>query len=125
MSEIYFTKDHEWLRVEGDEGTMGITDYAQKALGDVVFVDLPEPGTAVETGGEVATIESVKAASEVYAPVAGTISAVNEALNDAPETVNQDPEGEGWILKLNLTDRAALDGLMDGDRYKAYLDTLE
>ncbi len=125
MSTTYFTKEHEWVRVEGDEGTVGITDYAQKALGDVVFVDLPDAGTEVETGGEIATIESVKAASEIYAPLGGSVSAVNDALNDAPEKVNEDPEGEGWILKMTLSDTAELDSLMDADAYRAYLDTLE
>ncbi|MCA1999192.1 MAG: glycine cleavage system protein GcvH [Hyphomicrobiales bacterium] len=115
----YYTKDHEYIRVEGDTGTVGITHYAQEQLGDVVFVELPEIGRAVKQGGEAAVVESVKAASEVYAPVSGEVVAVNAALPDAPATVNEDPEGAGWFMKIRLADTGELAGLMDEAAYKA------
>jgi glycine cleavage system H protein len=120
----HYTKDHEWIEVDGDTATVGITDYAQGQLGDVVFVDLPEPGRAVEKGKEAAVVESVKAASEVYAPVSGTISEVNAALAEDPSLVNSAAEGGGWFFKLTLADAAELDGLMDEAAYKAFLETL-
>jgi len=119
-----FTKDHEYIRMDGDTGTIGITAYAQEQLGDVVFVELPEIGKALTKGGEAAVVESVKAASEVYAPVSGEVVAVNDALPDAPGTVNEDPTGAGWFLKIRVTDAAELEGLMNEAQYKAFLDTL-
>lgn len=121
MSETRFTKDHEWIRVEDGVGTVGITHYAQAQLGDIVFVEVPAAGKALEAGAEAAVVESVKAASEVYAPVAGTVTEGNAALPDAPQTVNEDPEGAGWFFKIALADPAALDGLMDKAAYDAYV----
>ncbi|HEV7367799.1 glycine cleavage system protein GcvH [Arenibaculum sp.] len=121
---IKYTKDHEWIRVDGDTGVIGISDYAQQQLGDVVFVDLPEVGRTVEAGGEAAVVESVKAASEVYAPVAGEVVAVNDALGDDPALVNREPMGGGWFVKLRITDASALDGLMDEAAYQSYVEGL-
>jgi glycine cleavage system H protein len=119
-----YTKDHEYVRVEGDVGVVGITDYAQAQLGDVVYVELPEVGKAVAKGGEAAVVESVKAASDVYAPVSGEVVAVNDKLPDAPGTVNEAPTGAGWFMKIKLANAGELDGLMTEEQYKAYLDTL-
>jgi glycine cleavage system H protein len=124
MAEMRFTKDHEYLIVEGDVATVGITDYAQAQLGDVVFVDLPAVGKKVTKGGEAAVVESVKAASDVYAPVSGEIVAVNAALADAPAAVNEDAHGKGWFVKIKLGDKAELGDLMDQAGYDAYLATL-
>ena len=121
---MHFTKDHEWIRLDGDTATVGISDYAAKALGDVVFVELPEIGDAVDQGGEIAVVESVKAASEVYAPVAGEVTAVNDALEGAPETVNAGPTGDGWFIKMTVVDKGQLDALMDEAAYKAYCEGL-
>lgn len=125
---IYYTEDHEWVRVEGPEGgltgTVGISDYAQKQLGDVVFVELPEVGASFAKGDEAAVVESVKAASEVYAPVSGEVTEVNAALETAPETVNASPGGEGWFLKLKLSEASELKGLMDEAKYKTYCEGL-
>lgn len=121
---LYFTKDHEWLSVDGDTATVGITDYAQAQLGDVVYVELPPVGKQLTKGGEAAVVESVKAASEVYAPVTGTVAAVNEALADAPATVNESPEGDGWFVKITLADPGELSDLMDEAAYKAFVATL-
>ena len=121
---IHFTKDHEWIRVDGDVGTIGITDYAQEQLGDVVYVELPAVGKTVATGDEAGVVESVKAASEVYAPVSGEIVEVNEALADTPATVNEDAEGNGWFIKIRLGNASELEGLMDADAYKAFLETI-
>jgi glycine cleavage system H protein len=118
---IKFTKDHEWVRVDGAEATIGITDYAQSQLGDVVYVELPEIGRAVAQGKDAAVVESVKAASEVYAPVDGTVTAVNGALADAPATVNSDPMGDGWFFKLTLANPGQLDGLMDEAAYQTFV----
>lgn len=115
----YYTKDHEYLRVEGDTATVGITDYAQSQLGDVVFVELPAVGKSFKQGAEAAVVESVKAASDVYAPVSGEVVAVNEKLPDNPATINEDPEGAGWFMKIRLADRGELDKLMDEAAYKA------
>jgi len=123
MSRLY-TKEHEWIDVAGDVATVGITDYAQGQLGDVVFVDLPEAGRAVTKGGEAAVVESVKAASDVYAPVSGTVTEANPALADDPSLVNSAPEGEGWFFKLTLADALELDGLMDKAAYDAFLASL-
>ena len=121
----YFTKDHEWLDVTGSIVTVGITDHAQEQLGDVVFVELPEPGTAVTKGGEAAVVESVKAASDVFAPVSGNIVESNSALEDNPAMVNEDAEGGAWFFKLELSDQSELEGLMDADAYQAFLETIE
>ena len=121
---VYFTKDHEWISIEGDAPTVGITDYAQAQLGDVVFVEVPSAGAEVEKGKEAAVVESVKAASDVYAPVSGTVTEGNAALEEDPSLVNSAPEGEGWFFKLKLSDPAELDGLMDADAYKAFVATL-
>ena len=121
MSGLKYSKDHEWVRVEGDVGTVGISDYAQEQLGDVVYVELPEVGRAVAQNEEAAVVESVKAASEVYAPVSGEIVEVNQALEDDPALVNGDPTGEGWFLKLRLSAPGELDGLMDDAAYAAYV----
>lgn len=119
---IRYTKDHEWIRIEGDVATVGITDFAQKALGDVVYVELPEVGRSVKAGEETAVVESVKAASDVYAPVSGEVVAVNDAIADAPATVNEAPEAGGWFMKIRLADASELDGLMDAAAYQAHLD---
>lgn len=121
MSATYFTKDHEYIRVEGDTGTMGISDYAQSQLGDVVFVELPKLGKHLAKGAEAAVVESVKAASEVYAPVSGEVIAVNGDVEGAPGTINEDPEGKGWFAKLKLGNPAELNELMNEADYKAYL----
>jgi glycine cleavage system H protein len=120
---VYYTEEHEWIRVEGDEATVGITDFAQGQLGDIVFVELPEAGRQVTKGGEAAVVESVKAASDVYAPVDGEIVEPNPALGDDPSLVNSDPEGEGWFFRLRLADPSQLDGLMDAGAYKAFTDS--
>jgi len=120
----YYTQDHEWIAVEGGTATVGITDYAQAQLGDIVFVELPAPGTNVAKGGEAAVVESVKAASDVYAPVTGTVSEANAALEDDPALVNSAPEGNGWFFKLALADPAELEGLMDAAEYKTFCDGL-
>jgi glycine cleavage system H protein len=123
MSRLY-TQDHEWIDVAGDEATVGITDYAQGQLGDVVFVDLPDAGRAVSKGGEAAVVESVKAASDVYAPVSGTVTESNPALADDPSLVNSAPETDGWFFKLTLSDASELDGLMDKAAYDAFVASL-
>ena len=120
----YFTEDHEWVKVDGDTGTVGISAYAAKALGDVVFVELPDVGAEFDKGDEAAVVESVKAASEVYAPIGGEVTAVNEALEDAPETVNASPDGDGWFLKIKIADADELSALMDEAKYKEYCDGL-
>src|SRR5689334_19556224 len=116
-----YTKDHEYIRVEGDTGTVGITDYAQQQLGDVVYVELPAVGKKVEKGKEAAVVESVKAASEVYAPVSGEVVAVNDALAGEPAKVNADPMGDGWFLKIRMSNSAELDALMDEAKYQSYV----
>ncbi len=121
MSETRFTKDHEWIKIEGKLGTVGITQFAQSQLGDIVFVEVPAAGKAVKAGGEAAVVESVKAASEVYSPVSGTVKEGNSALPDAPETVNSDPQGAGWFFKIELSDAKELDGLMDQAAYDKYV----
>ena len=124
MADARYTKDHEWIRLDGDVAIVGITTYAQSQLGDVVFVDLPKVGTHVVKGDEAAVVESVKAASEIYAPASGEVVAVNEALEAAPATVNQDAEGAGWFVKLKLSDAKELDGLMSAHDYQLYLETI-
>ena len=120
-----FTKEHEWIEVDGNNATVGITDYAQEQLGDLVFVEVPEPGKGLSKGDEAAVVESVKAASEVYAPVSGTVTEGNSKLADDPELGNSDPEGDGWFFKLTLSDKGELDGLMDEVAYKAFLEDLD
>ena len=122
MTTLRFTKDHEWVRLDGDLAVVGITDYAQSQLGDVVYVELPEIGRRVEQGKEAAVVESVKAASEVYAPVSGEVVEVNEALAADPARVNADPIGEGWFIKLRLDDPKQLDTLMDEEAYKRFVE---
>lgn len=117
MPNLKFTNDHEWIRVEGDVAVVGITDYAQQQLGDVVFVELPEVGKTLERGKDAAVVESVKAASEVYAPVDGEVTEVNPLLLDQPDTVNTDPQGAGWFFKVKLSDAAQLDALLDETAY--------
>lgn len=124
MADTRYTKDHEYIRIEGDAGVVGITDYAQQQLGDIVFVELPEIGRVVSQGDEVAVVESVKAASEIYAPVAGEVLAVNSTIEGEPAVVNEDPAGGGWFLKLRISDVAELNGLMDEAAYQAYVATL-
>ncbi|MEI8394572.1 MAG: glycine cleavage system protein GcvH [Rhodospirillaceae bacterium] len=124
MSRIKFTKDHEWIRVEDGIGVVGITEYAQHALGDIVFVELPDLGKDVTQGGNAAVVESVKAASEVYAPVGGEVTAINAELAEEPARVNTDPLGTGWFFKLRIANPAELDGLMDSDAYQTYLERL-
>ncbi|MBV1704030.1 MAG: glycine cleavage system protein GcvH [Hyphomicrobiales bacterium] len=121
---VRYSRDHEWVRIEGDLAVVGITDYAQKSLGDIVFVELPAAGKAIEAGTEAAVVESVKAASEVFSPVSGVVVAVNEALAAEPAKINDDPAGAGWILKMKLSDRAQFDALMDEAAYAAFLKTL-
>lgn len=121
MSETRYTDQHEWVRVEGDEGTIGITRYATEQLGDVVFVDLPSIGKTIAKGAEGAVVESVKAASEVYAPVGGTVTAVNGALGDDPAKVNASPEDEGWFFKIKLTNKAELEQLMTEAKYQEFV----
>ena len=120
----YFSEDHEWIEVEGDLGTVGITDYAQGQLGDITFVDLPEAGATVGKGDSVAVVDSVKAASDVYTPVSGTVAEVNGALADEPELVNTQAETGGWLFRVTLSDVAELGSLMDEGAYKAYVDSL-
>ena len=117
----YFTDEHEWIDVDGTTATVGITDYAQSQLGDIVFVEVPASGATVKKGGDAAVVESVKAASDVYAPVSGTVTQGNGALEGDPALVNSDPEGDGWFFKLTLSDPAELDGLMDETTYKAFV----
>ena len=121
MSEVRYTKEHEWVRVDGGEATVGITKYAAEQLGDVVFVELPEAGRKVGAGGEAAVVESVKAASEVYAPLSGEVTASNAALSDDPAKVNADPEGDGWFFKIKLADAGDVAKLMTRDQYDEFV----
>jgi glycine cleavage system H protein len=120
---VHYTEEHEWIRVEGDTATVGITDFAQGQLGDVVFVEIPEAGRQVSKGGEAAVVESVKAASDVYAPVSGEVIEGNQAVVDEPSLVNTDPEGEGWFFRLRLSDPSELDGLLDAEAYKSFCES--
>ena len=124
MAETRYSKDHEYIRIEGDVGTVGISDYAQSQLGDVVFVELPAVGKALSKGGEAAVVESVKAASDVYAPVSGEVVEVNGELEAAPGTVNEDPAGKGWFLKIKIKDTGELDALMNEAEYQDYVKSL-
>jgi len=121
---LRYSKDHEWVRLDGDLATVGISGYAQEQLGDIVYVELPEIGRKLAKGAEAAVVESVKAASEVFAPVGGEVAEVNAALTDEPARVNEDPEGAGWFLKLRGVSRAEVDALMDADAYNAFLETI-
>jgi glycine cleavage system H protein len=125
MTDIRYTKEHEYIRIDGDTGIIGISHHAQEQLGEVVFVELPELGKQVAQSDELAVVESVKAASEVYAPVSGEVTEVNSALPDTPETVNADPEGEAWFVKLKIADKGELESLMSADEYKSYLEGLD
>ncbi len=125
MSTVKFTREHEWIRMEADVAVVGITDHAQELLGDVVFVELPAIGARFKKGDEAAVVESVKAASEVYAPVSGEVVAVNEGLVDEPSKVNAQAMGDGWFFKISLDDSAELDDLMDASAYKEYLASLD
>lgn len=120
----YYTQDHEWIAVDGDAATVGITDYAQGQLGDITFVELPEPGTRVAKGDAPCVVDSVKAASDVYSPASGTVTDVNDVLAEAPELVNTDPEKGGWLFRLTLSDPAELAGLMDKAAYDAFVAAL-
>ncbi len=125
MSERRYTEDHEWVLLEGDIVTIGISDHAQEQLGDVVYVELPEEGAEFAEGAQVATVESVKAASEIYAAVAGEVVEINGALNDNPELVNSDPFGDGWFFKIKVADAGAVAKLMDENAYKEYVESLQ
>lgn len=120
----YFTKDHEWIAIDSDTATVGITDYAQGQLGDITFVELPAEGATLGKGDSVSVVDSVKAASDVYSPVSGIVSALNAALSDSPELVNTAPEGDGWLWQMTLSDPAELEALMDEAAYSAFVDTL-
>jgi glycine cleavage system H protein len=120
----YFTEDHEWIDVDGETGTVGISEYAQGQLGDIVFVEVPDEGRQLAKGDDAAVVESVKAASDVYAPVSGTVIEGNPALADDPSLVNSDPEGEGWFFKIQISDAGELDGLMDETAYAAFVSKL-
>ena len=121
MAEIYFTKDHEWIKVEDNIGVVGITAYASEQLGDIVFVELPEEGITAEIGKDIAVVESVKAASEVYSPVSGTIIKLNEDLNSTPEIVNEDPIGKGWFYEIEISNNDELSGLMSEEEYQKHI----
>ena len=125
MSDKRYTEDHEWVAVNGDIATVGISTYAQEQLGDLVFVELPDVGKEVSQGDELAVVESVKAASEVYAPIDGTVTEANDALTDAPDTVNSDAEGEGWFVKMKVADASQIDTLMTVEKYQEFLATLD
>jgi len=120
----YFTDEHEWIEVEDDTATVGITDYAQEQLGDIVFVELPEVGTALDKGGDAAVVESVKAASDVYAPITGEVTESNAMLEDEPALVNSSPEEDGWFFRMSVSDKAELEGLMDEAAYKEFVEGL-
>jgi glycine cleavage system H protein len=124
MATVKYTKDHEYIRIDGDVGTVGISHYAQEQLGDVVFVELPAAGKSFKKGDSAAVVESVKAASDIYAPVSGEVTAANPDLEGAPATVNDDPAGKGWFFKIRIANPSELDGMMDEAAYKAFLDTL-
>jgi glycine cleavage system H protein len=120
-----YDEEHEWIRVEGDEGVIGISDYAQDQLSDVVYVELPEVGDVFDRGDVLAVVESVKAASDVYMPVTGEVLEINELLEDSPELINQDPYGDAWLVRVTIADPAELDELLDADAYKSYVETLD
>ena len=121
---VYFTREHEWIRVEGDTATIGISEHAQEALGDIVFAEVPEAGRKLNKGQEAAVVESVKAASDVYSPAAGQVTEGNQAVADDPALINRDPEGEGWFFKLRLDNQSDVEGLMDESSYREWVKTL-
>jgi len=123
--EYKYSKDHEWIKIEGDVGTIGITEFAQKQMGDVVYVEMPETGTELEENQTFGVIESVKAVSDMYSPISGEVVEVNEALNDAPELVNEDPHGKGWIMKIKIKDPAELEEMMSFSDYEKFLSGLD
>jgi glycine cleavage system H protein len=120
-SDYRYTKDHEWIKVEGSSGTIGITDYAQHELGDVVFAELPKVGALIKSGESFGTVESVKAVSDIFSPVSGEITEINSALMDSPETINRDPHGSAWLVKMRLTDPKEVSGLMDAAAYETFI----
>jgi glycine cleavage system H protein len=119
--DFRYTKEHEWVRVEGDTGTVGITDHAQQELGDIVYVDLPKPGARVEQGKTMGSVESVKAVSDIYSPLTGEVTEINQALADAPEKLNEDPHGAAWLVKIKLSAAGELEGLMTAAQYQSYI----
>ena len=124
MSNVRYTSEHEWIRLDGDVGTVGISNYAQEQLGDIVYVDLPDIGKSISKGAEAAVVESVKAASEIYAPISGEVVEVNEALDDNPGQINEDAEGDGWFIKIKVNDPAELEELMDAEAYANFVKSL-
>ncbi len=122
---FFYTKDHEWIKIEGDEAVIGITDFAQKQLGDVVFVELPDVGAELGFHQSLGVVESVKAVSDIYSPISGEVMGVNESLNDSPELINEDPHGEGWIIRLKIKDASEQEKLMSVDEYEKFLEGLE
>ncbi len=122
---LYYSKDHEWLRLEGEEAVLGITDFAQKQLGDIIYVDLPQPGKVLEAHQTVGSVESVKSVSDVYSPVSGEVVAVNSELAQSPDLINKDPHGQGWIVRLKIKDKAEVNNLMKAAEYEKYLEGLE
>ncbi len=123
--DYYYTKDHEWVKVEGEQATVGITDFAQKQLGDVVYVEMPEVGTQLEFHQSLGVIESVKAVSDVYSPISGEVVGLNTELNDSPELVNQDPHGKGWIIRIKIKDESEIQKLMSAADYETFLEGIE
>lgn len=123
--EYFYTKDHEWLKKEGDEARIGITDFAQKQLGDVVYVELPQPGAQLEFHQSLGVIESVKAVSDIYSPISGEVIEINETLSDSPEVVNEDPHGKGWMVRIKIKDQKELEKLMSLSEYEKFLEGLE
>jgi glycine cleavage system H protein len=123
--DFHYTKDHEWVKLQGDQATIGITDFAQKQLGDVVYLELPDEGTQFEFHQSIGVIESVKAVSDIYSPISGEVIEANEGLNDSPEIVNNDPHGEGWIIRLKIKDETELEKLMSASEYEKFLEGLE
>jgi len=124
-NDYSYSKDHEWIKIEGGEATIGITDYAQKQLGDIIFVELPAVGKALDAGQPIGVVESVKSVSDIYAPIGGEIAAVNEELTQAADLINKDPHGGGWIVRMKIRDKAELDGLMTASDYEKLIESLE
>jgi len=123
--KFHYTKDHEWIKIEGDEAVIGVSDFAQKHLGDIIYVELPEKGKALDVHQTIGVIESVKSVSDIYAPIAGEVVAVNEELNQTADLVNKDPHGKGWIVRIKIKDRAQVEALMSVGEYEKYLEGLE